>query len=143
TDSTGTGRRFSADSLPNSKRRKRHIMEVSGMKAAAVALPCVIAASRCYATGGDSYDYPANLSDTLDILPGKSLGEIFLETSTIRRPAKSWDPAKVRELADRIGKEPVQQLLKAADDLIAQARTSYTPGTDSCNLAHDVRDAVA
>jgi TolA-binding protein len=118
-------------------------MEVSGMKAAAVAILCVIAASRCYATGGDSYDYPANLSDTLDILPGKSLGEIFLETSTIRRPAKSWDPAKLRELADRLGKEPVQQLLKAADDLIAQARTSYTPGTDSCNLAHDVRDAVA
>jgi TolA-binding protein len=118
-------------------------MEVSGMKAAVVAVLCVIAASRCYATGGDSYDYPAKLSDTLDILPAKSLGEIFLETSTIKPPAKSWDSAKLRELADRLGKEPVQQLLKAADDLIAQARASYTPGDDSCNLAHDVRDAVA
>jgi TolA-binding protein len=118
-------------------------MEVSGLKATAVAILCVIAATRCYATGGDSYDYPAKLSDTLDILPAKSLGEIFLETSTIKPPAKSWDPAKLRELADRLGKEPVQQLLKAADDLIAQARASYTPGDDSCNLAHDVRDAVA
>ena len=35
------------------------------------------------------------------------------------------------------------KLLKAADDLIAQARASYKPGSDSCNLAHDVRDAVA
>jgi TolA-binding protein len=83
------------------------------------------------------------LSETLDILPAKSLGEIFLETSMIKPPAESWDSAKLRELADRIGKEPLPKLLKAADDLIAQARASYTPGSDSCNLAHDVRDAVA
>src|SRR6266487_3940275 len=97
-------------------------MEISGMKAASIATLCLVAAARCYGTGGDSYEYPATLSDTLDILPGKSLGEIFLETSTIRPPAESWDPAKLRELADRIGKEPVPKLLK---------------------LAHDVRDAVA
>ena len=89
------------------------------------------------------YEYPAKLSETLAILPGKSLGEIFLETSAIKPPTKSWDSAKLRELADRIGKEPLPQLLKTADDLIAQARASYTPGSDSCNLAHDVRDAVA
>src|SRR5437762_8863863 len=118
-------------------------MEISGMKAAAVAAVCLLAAIRCYATGGDSYDYPAKLSETLEILPAKSLGEIFLETSTIKPPAKAWDSGKLQELADRIGKEPLPQLLKAADDLIAQARTAYTPGNDSCNLAHDVRDAVA
>jgi TolA-binding protein len=118
-------------------------MEISGMKVAALAAICFLAASRCYATGGDSYDYPAKLSQTLDILPAKSLGEIFLETSTIKPPAESWDTAKLRELADRVGKEPLPQLLKTADDLIAQARASYTPGGDSCNLAHDVRDAVA
>jgi len=118
-------------------------MEISGMKAAAVAAVCLLAAIRCYATGGDSYDYPAKLSETLEILPAKSLGEIFLETSTIKPPAKAWDSGKLQELADRIGKEPLPQLLKAADDLIAQARAAYTPGSDSCNLAHDVRDAVA
>ena len=117
-------------------------MEISGMKAAATATLCLVAAARCYGTGGDSYEYPAKLSDTLAILPGKSLGEIFLETSTIKPPAESWDPAKLRELADRIGKEPLPQLLKAADDLIAQARASYTPGSDACNLAHDVRDRI-
>jgi len=113
------------------------------MKTAVFAAACFLAATRCYATGGDSYEHPAKLSDTLDILPGKSLGEIFLETSTIKPPAESWDSAKLRELADRIGKEPLPKLLKAADDLIAQARASYTPGSDACNLAHDVRDAVA
>jgi len=118
-------------------------MEISGMKAAMIAAACFLVASRCYATGGDSYEYPAKLSDTLDILPAKSLGEIFLETSSIKPPTESWDSAKLRELANRIGKEPLPQLLKAADDLIAQARASYTPGSDSCNLAHDVRDAVA
>jgi len=105
---------------------------------------CLISASCCcYATGGDSNDYPAKLSDTLSILPAKSLGEIFLETSTIHPPTASWDPTKLRELADRIGKEPLPKLLKAAEDLIAQARASYKPGDDSCNLAHDVRDAIA
>jgi TolA-binding protein len=118
-------------------------METPGMKAAITGLGLIVASCCCYATGGDSYDYPAKLSDTLNILPAKSLGEIFLETSTIQPPAESWDPAKLRELADRIGKEPVPKLLKAADDLIAQARASYKPGDDSCNLAHDVRDAVA
>src|SRR4029077_7567774 len=110
---------------------------------AVFAAACFLAATHCYATGGDSYGYPAKLSETLAILPGNSLGEIFLETSTIKPPAESWDSAKLRELADRIGKEPLPQLLKAADDLIAQARASYTPGSDACNLAHDVRDAVA
>ena len=118
-------------------------MEISGMKAAAIAGFCFVVASRCYATGGDSYEYPAKLSDTLDILPAKSLGEIFRETLRIHPPVENWDSAKLRELADRLGKEPLPQLLKAADDLIAQARASYTPGDDSCNLAHDVRDAVA
>jgi TolA-binding protein len=117
-------------------------MEISGMKAVIAGL-CLIAASRCYATLPSNTEYPAKLSDTLAILPGKSLGEIFIETSTIKPPAESWDFAKLRELADRIGKEPLPKLLKAADDLIAQARASYTPGDDSCNLAHDVRDAVA
>src|SRR6202162_4508635 len=102
-------------------------MEISRMKPAMIAAVCFLAATPCYATGGDSYEYPASLSDTLDILPGKSLGEIFFATSTIRRPAESWDSSKARELADRLGKEPLPQLLKAADDLIAQARASYTP----------------
>ncbi|HEU4771676.1 MAG TPA: outer membrane protein assembly factor BamD [Candidatus Udaeobacter sp.] len=113
------------------------------MKTAITCVGVIIATCCCHATGGDSYEHPVKLSDTLDILPGKSLGEIFFETSTIQPPANSWDSAKLRELADRIGKEPLPKLLKTADDLIAQARASYKPGSDSCNLAHDVRDAVA
>src|SRR6266436_2051455 len=142
-DSASARSRFPSDSLSNSEYRRSALVEISGMKGVAVAAACFVAATRCYATGGDSYEYPAKLSDTLAILPGKSLGEIFLETSAIKPPTESWDPAKLRELADRIGKEPLPQLLKTADDLIAQARASYTPGSDSCNLAHDVRDAIA
>jgi TolA-binding protein len=118
-------------------------MEISGMKAALIAGLCLAAAGRCCATLPGDTEYPAKLSDTLDILPGKSLGEIFLETSTIHPPNETWDPGELRELADRIGKEPVPQLLKAADELIAQARASYKPGDDSCNLAHDLRDVIA
>jgi TolA-binding protein len=117
-------------------------METPGIKTAISGICLIVASCCCYATGGDSYEHPVKLADTLDILPGKSLGEIFLETATIQPPTESWDPAKLRELADRIGKEPLPKLMKAADDLIAQARASYKPGDDSCNLAHDVRDAV-
>ncbi len=88
-------------------------------------------------------EFPATLFDTLDMLPGKSLGEIFVETSDIKPPAESWDESKVRELADQLGKKPLPELLKSADELIAQARASYTPGSDYCNIAHDVHDAVA
>src|SRR6266852_6344117 len=102
-------------------------MEISRMKLTAIAGICFFAASPCYATGGDSYEYPASLSDTLDMLPGKSLGEIFFETSTIHRPAESWDSSKARELADRLGKEPLPQLLKTADDLDKQAESATGP----------------
>src|SRR5215471_13780195 len=118
-------------------------MEISGMKTAAVVGFCLFAIAPCYATGGDGYEHSATLSETLDMLPGKSLGEIFFETSTIKPPEETWDDSKVRELADRLGKEPLPQLLKRADELIAEARASYTPGNDICSLAHDVRDAVA
>jgi len=118
-------------------------MAISAIKVGVIAGLYFAACGRCFATGGDSFDYPATLSDTLDMLPGKSLGEIFLETSDLKPPAESWNESKVRELADRLGKEPLPQLLKAADDLIAQARAAYTAGSDYCNLAHDVHDAVA
>ena len=85
-DSARTGRRFQANSLPNSEHRRSAPVEISGMKTAVFAAACFLAATRCYATGGDSYEYPAKLSDTLAILPGKSLGEIFLETSAIKPP---------------------------------------------------------
>ena len=118
-------------------------MENCAVKAAALAGLCFLTAARCYATMPGGTEFPATLSDTLDILPGKSLGEIFLETADIKPPTESWDDGKVGELADRLGKESLPQLLKAADELIAQARAAYTPGSDYCNLAHDVHDAIA
>src|SRR4029450_11236796 len=111
-DSARTRREFSADSLSDPKHRRQFDMEPPGIKTAIRGI-CLIVASCCccYATGGDSYERPVKLSDTLEILPGKSLGEIFLETSTIQPPTQPWDPAKLRELADRIGKEPLPKLL--------------------------------
>src|SRR5262249_36901562 len=126
-NSARTRRGFPADSLPNIEQRRQFGLGTPGMKTSITCLCLISASCCCYATGGDSNDYPAKLSDTLSILPAKSLGEIFLETSTIHPPTASWDPTKLRELADRIGKEPLPKLLKAAEDLIAQARASYKP----------------
>src|SRR4051812_18073877 len=106
-------------------------------------LICLIAITRSvYATGGDWFEYPVKLSDSLDMLPGKSLGEIFLETSNIAAATTPVDlDGAGREVANRLGREPVPTLLKRCDELIAQARAQND--TAACNLAHDLHDAVA
>ncbi len=112
-------------------------------------LKCVLAAAAtlglsqfCYATGGDWFESPAKFSDTLEMLPGKSLGQIFLETTPEPPEAQEIDvPAAARALVGRLGHEPVPKLLKEADDWIAQARRQRD--NSACNLAHDLHDAIA
>ncbi len=95
------------------------------------------------ATGGDSFDEPApSLADSLDFLPGKSLGEIFLETDA--HPSDQEKPdfdAEVKKLAERLRSEPAAPLVTVADELLKQARQHYSGG-DWCNLLHDVRDVL-
>jgi TolA-binding protein len=98
-----------------------------------------------YATGGDSFDEPApSLGDSLDFLPAKSLGEIFLETSASPPGKDAPDfAAEVLKLSERLRKEPAAPLVAVADDLLVQARQHYSSGGDWCNLLHDVRDVLA
>jgi len=102
------------------------------------------AAPLLHATGGDSFDEPApSLGDSLDFLPGKSLGEIFLETDA--HPADKETPNfddEILKLARRLRSEPVAPLVAVADRLLAKARQHYSRGGDSCNLLHDVRDVL-
>jgi len=105
-----------------------------------VVAPC----ASLYATGGGSFDEPApSLGDSLDFLPAKSLGEIFLETSApaSEKEAPDFD-AEVLKLSERLRNEPAAPLVAAADGLLAQARQHYSSGGDWCNLLHDVRDAL-
>jgi len=112
---------------------------------AALAVLVVVAPRRpAYATGGDSFDAPApSLGDSLDFLPGKSLGEIFLETAA---PSSDKEPpdfdSEVLKLSERLRHEPAARLVAVADELLAQARQNYTSGGDWCNLLHDVRDVL-
>src|SRR5438477_1536412 len=98
-----------------------------------------------YATGGGSFDEPApSLGDSLDFLPGKSLGEIFLETAA--HPSDKETPdfdEEILKLAQRLRGEPAAPLVAVADDLLARARQHYSSGGDWCNLLHDVRDVLA
>src|SRR3954451_6209417 len=58
-----------------------------------------------YATGGDEFDQPPlTLGESLDFLPGKSLGEIFLETSPdLKAPGTAPDfEHEVNAMADRL-----------------------------------------
>ena len=112
---------------------------------AALALLFLLAPCRpLSATGGDSFDAPApSVGDALDFLPGKSLGEIFLETAP---PKSDKEPpnfdAEVLKLSQRLRSEPVPPLVAVVDGLLAQARQHYSSGGDWCNLLHDVRDAL-
>ena len=112
---------------------------------AALALLFLLAPGRpLSATGGDSFDAPApSLGDSLDFLPAKSLGEIFLETAP---PSSDKEPpdfdAEVLKLSQRLRTEPAPPLVAVVDGLLAQARQHYSSGGDWCNLLHDVRDVL-
>ncbi|HKP93108.1 MAG TPA: hypothetical protein VJS88_04360, partial [Chthoniobacterales bacterium] len=97
------------------------------------------------ATGGDQFDQPPlTLGETLDFLPGKSLGEIFLETSPelkANRPAPDF-ARETNAIADRLRSESPAALVKTAEDLLAQARSHYATAKWWCPLLHDVRDVL-
>src|SRR2546430_12492947 len=89
------------------------------------------------ATGGDEFDQLAlPLGDTLDFLPGRSLGEIFLETSPeLKRDGKAPDfEREVNAIADRLRSVSPAVLVKTTDDLLGQARTHYETAKSWCNL---------
>src|SRR5450432_3201700 len=90
--------------------------------AAVGALLVVAPVFTLYATGGGSFDEPApSLGDSLDFLPGKSLGEIFLETAA--HPSDKEEPdfdEEILKLSQRVRTEPAAQLVAVADDLLAR-----------------------
>ncbi len=111
-----------------------------------IAVSLSLAPIAAYATGGDEFDQPPlTLGETLDFLPGKSLGEIFLETSPELK-TDSPEPNFEREvngIADRLASESPAALAKTADDLLAQARRHYATAKWWCPLLHDVHDVLA
>jgi TolA-binding protein len=113
--------------------------------ATAVALLVAAPVSIVHATGGDSFDEPAPvLADSLDFLPGKSLGEIFLETAAQVSDKETPDFEKeILSISQRLRSEPAAPLVAVADGLLAQARQHYSSGGDWCNLLHDVRDVLS
>ncbi|MEP6821607.1 MAG: hypothetical protein ABI946_04580, partial [Chthoniobacterales bacterium] len=96
------------------------------------------------ATGGDAMDTPAvTIGESLDFLPGKSLGEIFLETDAKPADDETTDlAAEILKIGARLSNEAPAQLLPAVDDLLARARQHYSSKGDWCNLLHDVRDVL-
>ncbi len=117
-------------------------METTRLKVLLLGAAALALSSSSFATGGDWFESPAKFSDTLDMLPGKSLGQIFLETTAEPDEGKDVDIKEAaRAVADRFGHEPLPNLLKQADQWIAQARRQRD--NSACNLAHDLHDAVA
>jgi TolA-binding protein len=111
------------------------------MKHFTLSFSIILVTLSAYATGGDWFETPAKFSDTLEMLPGKSLGEIFLETSTIPTAAGDADFAgEAKEVAARLGQEPLPKLIKLSEHWIEQARIHHD--NKACNLAHDLHDAI-
>src|SRR5438270_10659854 len=98
-----------------------------------------------YATGGGEFDQPPlTLGESLDFLPGKSLGEIFLETSpelNADQPAPDFEH-EISAIADRLRTESPAALIKSTDDLLAQARRHYEEAKWWFPLLHDRRDLL-
>src|ERR1700716_2270149 len=102
--------------------RRIRILAVTG------ALFVVAPVAVVHATGGDSFDEPAPvLADSLDFLPGKSLGEIFLETAAQVSDKETPDFEKeILTISQRLRSEPAAPLIAVADGLLAQARQHYS-----------------
>ncbi|HKP05159.1 MAG TPA: hypothetical protein VJU77_17550 [Chthoniobacterales bacterium] len=97
------------------------------------------------ATGGGEFDQPAIiLGETLDCLPGKSLGEIFLETSPdLKDDGKAPDfEGELNAIADQLRTESPAALTTKVDELLAQARRDPENAKWWCNLLEDVRDLL-
>jgi TolA-binding protein len=118
--------------------RKRNLLLAS-------AIAIGLAPFTAYSTGGDDFDAPPlTLGESLDFLPGKSLGEIFLETSPdlkANSPAPDFE-REVNAIADRLRTEAPAALVKTVDDLLAQARRHYAKAKWWCPLLHDIRDVL-
>jgi outer membrane protein assembly factor BamD (BamD/ComL family) len=85
---------------------------------------------------------PPTLDVYLERLPAKSLGQIFLETSSAPLPDTSLPLGfRMEQIIDRIGKEPVEKLIAEVDSLLADARTSISTPQEVNDL-HDLRDAL-
>ncbi|MBA3962746.1 MAG: tetratricopeptide repeat protein [Chthoniobacterales bacterium] len=97
-----------------------------------------------YATGGDDLDAPAlTIGESLDFLPGKSLGEIFLETNANPADQDSSDLSHdILKIAEELRTRSAAELVPKVDALLAQARQHYASKGDWCNLLHDVRDVL-
>ena len=114
-----------------------------GIKALA-AFAALLFAAAAGATGGDDLEAPAiTVGESLDFLPGKSLGEIFLEAGAEPSDDEALDlSAEVLQIADRLKTEHASNLLPAVGQLLLRARQHYSSKGDWCNLLHDVRDVL-
>lgn len=97
---------------------------------------------RLFACGPWSEEAPPLLSASLDRLPAKSFGHLYLETRRSEAAAKPDFENEVRGLAAAVPHDERASLISRTDALLAAARDHYENG-DWCNLLHDVRDALA
>ena len=102
----------------------------------------ILATARLLGCGGSFDEAPPTLDYYLDRLPGKSLGEIFVETS----PAKVQQPVpsvveSINEILALTKTEPSENLISEVDALMAQVRATGGDHEDLARL-HDLRDGL-
>ncbi len=101
-----------------------------------------LAISRSFGCGGSFDEAPPTLDYYLDRLPGKSLGEIFVETTSASAPANFVQvPEAVSAIAARAKTEPSKTLIAEVDSLLAQVRATGGNHEELARL-HDLRDGL-
>ena len=114
------------------------------MKVVAIAgIFTALTAGPLFSCGGFFEEAPPTLDVYLDCLPGKSLGQIFVETSTApiyKSPASVSEIVKT--ISERAKTEPSNKLIAEVDALLAAVRAT-SGDHDGLALLHDLRDALA
>ena len=102
----------------------------------------VVAAARLFACGGAFDEAPPLLWLFVDVLPAKSLGQLYRE----EKPAPAAPPPdfahELDQLINAVSHDDRAALIGRTDALLAAAREHYRDGSWS-NLLHDVRDTLA
>ena len=112
------------------------VVAIAGIFTALTAVPL-------FSCGGFFEEAPPTLDVYLDCLPGKSLGQIFVETSTspiYKSPASVSEIVKI--ISERAKTEPSNKLIAEVDTLLAAVRAT-SGDHDGLALLHDLRDALA
>jgi outer membrane protein assembly factor BamD (BamD/ComL family) len=108
-------------------------------------VPCIfgvfVLSAGAFGCGPFFEEAPPMLPYYLDRLPAKSLGDLYVETTSTNN-IPTPDVNAIADIPGQVGKMSRKKLIESVDKLLVQARANYQDG-QICNELNDMRDALS